>query len=333
MGARIAKDRWHLNEQMEQDLDRVTASASRQGRKILRRGFELQALMQGGDGTSESYAEYMTALHDFGMVAVGGMGFIDLLGRYRAAQSTKKRSEGVGVVQRLRGLSGLSMASYAALNESLPKYLDLPFDEAIDILAELDPILIKHREEVKEAYLAKHFFLSQATNLRVVELTRNALKRTVEEGGSRRDFIQTMFDSGAKEFSEGYMTTVFRTNLNTAQTAGRMRMLSDPDLEGFIVALEYSARIGHPSPPRPNHAKMDGFIADIRHPVWRIWLPPNGFNCRCTVLEVSRPEAENMGRIDNQGRFKSDSLRGVKPDKGFEKSPVGELFGARAAKL
>ena len=46
---------------------------------------------------------------------------------------------------------------------------------------------------------------------------------------------------------------------------------------------------------RPAHAQMDGYIARRDDPVWDVWWPPNGYNCRCTVTAISGIEAKAEG--------------------------------------
>jgi uncharacterized protein with gpF-like domain len=46
---------------------------------------------------------------------------------------------------------------------------------------------------------------------------------------------------------------------------------------------------------RENHRALDGFIAPSDDPVWDRIYPPNGHNCRCTVISLSKRQAEARG--------------------------------------
>lgn len=44
---------------------------------------------------------------------------------------------------------------------------------------------------------------------------------------------------------------------------------------------------------RPEHAAMDGITLPVDSSFWNQYLPPNGWNCRCDVEQVSEPEKVN----------------------------------------
>lgn len=40
---------------------------------------------------------------------------------------------------------------------------------------------------------------------------------------------------------------------------------------------------------RPEHSKLDGIIAPINSPFWDKYYPPNGWRCRCDVIQTAEP--------------------------------------------
>lgn len=70
---------------------------------------------------------------------------------------------------------------------------------------------------------------------------------------------------------------------------------------------------------------MHGFIARIDDPVWKTgWMPPAGYNCRCTVIALTEEQAQERG-------FKP--FPGVTPDPGWDYSVCddGPEEGAKRA--
>ena len=84
--------------------------------------------------------------------------------------------------------------------------------------------------------------------------------------------------------------------------ARKQRFLEDTD---FVPALQYSAILD--DRVRPNHAAMDSKIFRTTNPIWDTWTPPNGFNCRCLIIAVTRSD------FDGQ----ESSAPAAQPDKGF----------------
>tara|TARA_Y100000310_G_scaffold181796_1_gene181827 strand:+ start:139 stop:1101 length:963 start_codon:yes stop_codon:yes gene_type:complete len=117
-------------------------------------------------------------------------------------------------------------------------------------------------------------------------------------------------------WSEGYARMAFRTNVNTAVTAGRFRQAQDPDIKAVIPAFRFDA-VGD-SDTRDNHGAADGMILKVDNKAWNRLAPPLGYQCRCQVSLVSVPQLRRMGRIDQQGNVSESRVpRGAFPDPGF----------------
>ena len=97
---------------------------------------------------------------------------------------------------------------------------------------------------------------------------------TVEESVSR---INNVIEGiGLDPVSPGRLQTIMRTNVNAAYNAGRVEMLKDPAIAKAFPFLIY--RTMEDNRVRPEHRKMNGKAYRLKHPIWRVWFPPNGFN-------------------------------------------------------
>ena len=93
-------------------------------------------------------------------------------------------------------------------------------------------------------------------------------------------------------------------------------MARDPDVKLAIPALRYTA-VGD-GDTRPNHEAADGVILAVDNPAWNTMRPPFGYNCRCQLDLMSRPELRRMGRLDAAGKvIESRIPSGAHPDPGF----------------
>ena len=84
---------------------------------------------------------------------------------------------------------------------------------------------------------------------------------------------------------------IFETNLRQAYNAGRwvqaQRLKSrQPYLRYVSVQDERT---------RPHHRAWHGTILPVDHPWWNEHHPPNGWNCRCSVMSVNDREMKRRG--------------------------------------
>lgn len=83
--------------------------------------------------------------------------------------------------------------------------------------------------------------------------------------------------------------TVWQTGLQTVYNLSKRRGYM---LNPSVDLLRYDAV--NDNRTRPEHRKLDNFIAPKNHPIWNTIYPPNGYNCRCTVKAISYKDAEQQ---------------------------------------
>lgn len=81
------------------------------------------------------------------------------------------------------------------------------------------------------------------------------------------------------------LSTVIRTTMFEAINEARYEIFSDPSLDGFVEALEYSATLDDRTTDICQ--SLDGKIYPTDSDVWDIYTPPNHFNCRSIVIPVT----------------------------------------------
>ncbi len=170
-----------------------------------------------------------------------------------------------------------------------------PFKEALEDLLSRKPVLRKTVKGVNSAYQRHSFALARSTNLTVTRRVRQSLAKSIREGRRPEKAIDVIKNIGG--FSRAYAQTVYRTNLNTAFTAGRFRQAQDPEFRNVIGAWEF--RTQRDDRVRDNHRAADTFIAGLFDPIWNTLAPPLGFNCRCELLPVKRSRLRRLGLITN----------------------------------
>lgn len=157
------------------------------------------------------------------------------------------------------------------------------------------------------AYLATGSVVSDAETI-----VRNAVSRGLSAGRSVQDISQdayvqlakagfltesdlleaTGLDSAAvrellgesEAMQAARLDTIVRTNVFDAFNEARFGYFTDPALEGFVEAFEYSAILDENT--TEICTALDGFTAPAADDVWNTYAPPNHYNCRSVLIPV-----------------------------------------------
>lgn len=87
------------------------------------------------------------------------------------------------------------------------------------------------------------------------------------------------------------LRTIYDTNLRMARaTALWGRIWAARDL---LPYLRYSAVMDGRT--RPLHRAWHNVVLPVEHPWWQTHFPPNGWNCRCTVVQLSERDLARRG--------------------------------------
>ena len=93
------------------------------------------------------------------------------------------------------------------------------------------------------------------------------------------------FKKQAKEILVNYNENYLRTEYNSAISQSRSAaqwMDMEKDYELMPMLTYQTVGDGR---VRPEHAMLDNITRDLKDKFWDIYYPPNGWNCRCTVIQ------------------------------------------------
>lgn len=158
------------------------------------------------------------------------------------------------------------------------------------------------------------------------EVTQSVAGKRLERLGVG-DFVEQATLATGTDLTAARLETVFRTNLNRAQTQGRLDICRDPVVKKFVPLMRFNATRDRRT--RDTHRQMDGFIATTDQ-IDSYGIPaPLGFNCRCSWSPVSIAKAFAAGWCDEDGNPDLEAIRrhngqrqtlidkGLVPDPGF----------------
>lgn len=87
---------------------------------------------------------------------------------------------------------------------------------------------------------------------------------------------------------------VFWSNVRSARAAGDWSRAQETKR-----GLPYLVYTRTKSPdPRPEHLAWVGVILPVDDPFWRTHFPPNGWNCKCSTLQITQRRYDDMRRQD-----------------------------------
>ena len=119
--------------------------------------------------------------------------------------------------------------------------------------------------------------------------------------------------------SPGRLKTIFRTNLQSAYAVGSWQQIKEQEKDAPF--LMYDAIDDYRT--RPAHAAWDNRIYPIDSEFWKAHYPPNGWNCRCGVIQLSDGELQDLG-LQKSPPFKDRLEEWTNPRTGAtQKVPVG----------
>lgn len=200
---------------------------------------------------------------------------------------------------------------------STPAFLRMPFADAIDYFLSKQILTPEEFYALSDEHRTRAFTASGMATDTLRQTAYDKLRAALEDGSTFQQFAAEMVDAGANA-DVPYLETVFRTNVMAGYGAGRYRQVTDPAVVAARPFVEY--RTTQDSRVRPSHAALDGLRFATDDPSWRNIAPPNGFNCRCTIVTLA---PEDMG--SSRPIRGSQIPDGAGPDDGFDAPPTSLL--------
>lgn len=135
-------------------------------------------------------------------------------------------------------------------------------------------------EMMRERLMKSNYIFSGAKTF--AELNK-AFPLLVDEEGNRKPFEQFLND--VHEVDETYNKNYLRAEYNYAQAAAEMAGKWEKfSKDGDRYYLQY--RTAGDDKVRPEHAALNGITLPVDDIFWDEYYPPNGWNCRCNVVQV-----------------------------------------------
>ena len=190
----------------------------------------------------------------------------------------------------------------------------LPMKEALDFWRKKVAMKPADFYRLSEEYRVRAFTVGKLAQLDMIAHVQKSLEGALARGTPMTEWrsrIEDFFVRAGWTGNTRYrLDTIFRNNIQTAVSAGRWAQAQEGKKDR-PYAMYDAIDDGR---ARPTHAAQDGKVYPLNHPFWRVWWPPNGHRCRCSMRTLSRDDVKNMGlKVE-------DKIDGA-PDEGFQTNP------------
>ena len=149
------------------------------------------------------------------------------------------------------------------------------------------------------------------SGLKTFHELNEAFPALVDENGNRKPFERFLNDVQKvdKTYNEHYLRAEYNFAHASAMTAAKWEEFSH---DGDTYNLQY--RTVGDDHVRPEHAALNGTTLPFSDAFWDSYYPPNGWNCRCTVVQVRKtkyPETPHEEAYKRGAEALANDTRGM----------------------
>lgn len=144
------------------------------------------------------------------------------------------------------------------------------------------------------------FTIAKVVERDVLNDVKGLLERALVEGLTFKEFqanVKPMLDrSGWTNYNTATpevqrLKTIYQTNTRMARGVGQWQRI-----ERTKKTLPYLVyKLGPSRVHRPEHVALEGTTLPVEDPFWDYAMPPNGYGCRCHVIQITKRRAEAQG--------------------------------------
>lgn len=183
-------------------------------------------------------------------------------------------------------------------------------------------IQVKMSDKMRERLTRSNYIFS---GIKTFHELNEAFPSMLDENGNKKPFERFLND--VQKINDTYNANYLHAEYNFVQASATMAAKWEQFSEdGDRYNLQY--RTAKDDKVRPEHAALDGVTLPMSDSFWETYYPPNGWNCRCTVVQVrkqkypatehteamSRGEEAMNGERYNIFRFNSGKQGKTVPD-------------------
>jgi len=210
-----------------------------------------------------------------------------------------------------------------AADEEIPS---LPFEEAVSFMKSRIPVTKAEWTALEPKLRFRAFTVARLAECDYIDAARQVLYKAIESGkGVAETYkqwqsLQTLVQDDVMKLRPGYWENVFRTNTQTAYTAGKLMQFKNNPPPAWRLLIIDDSRTSDICRGLLREGRRDIAIASD-HPFWKEFgFPSYHYQCRTGLQAVYKSEIEDGAVIENPNM---DDMRArFKPMDGFGGNPL-----------
>jgi SPP1 gp7 family putative phage head morphogenesis protein len=208
-------------------------------------------------------------------------------------------------------------------DEEIPS---LPFEEAVTFMKSRIPVTRAEWDALEPKLRFRSFTVARLAQLDYIDTARQVLTKALETGkGTAETYkqwqsIQALIQDDALRLRPGYWENVFRTNTQTAYTAGKLTQFQNNPPPAWRLLIVEDSRTSNICRGLIRDGKDDLVMASD-HPFWKTFgFPPYHYQCRTGLQAVYQSQIDHGVKVENPAM---KNLRAeFRPMKGFGGNPL-----------
>lgn len=148
----------------------------------------------------------------------------------------------------------------------------------------------------------------------------------LDEDGNLRSFNEFKKDSRGvfDTYNQDWLETEFNTSISQSQSAAQWQEIQSQ--KETLPLLQYQT--ADDERVRDEHTAWDNITRPVGDPFWDTHMPPNGYNCRCQIIQLSSGSSSSLAGVPkNSATLFADNVgktEQVFKEEGKDKHPYFE---------
>ena len=202
----------------------------------------------------------------------------------------------------------------------------VPFAEAAEFLRSKIPVTKKEWSKLEPKVRFRAFTVARLSTVDYIEAANSILSAALDTGEGYAETwrkVSAVVSDDALKLRPGYWENVYRTNTQSAYTAGKLHVFSgNPPVAIRLLVIDDSR-----TSPICRHllsrGSDHGMILPYEHKFWKTYgYPPYHYQCRTGIQGIYRPELSRLRILPENPSLSSLKKAGFTPLPGFGGNPL-----------